>query len=748
MESKRVFYDGMDNDPADYNALQDFVRGSMEHVVSDGISDDRKFAGFETAITGAAEITVQPGRFYSGGIVYDRPDPFVKDFTTQLPVATKKNVLVVIFGSVVSTNNTPREFLINEETGASEPRTVSLDERRVCNINTVGGSESPDPLDPIIDAGVLGVCRVVLSPTGVSSVEMLTANKLDSVASVSDRTRSLERFRDTAAPQIISLGSDLAALKAGVSSNTSQEVYGRLLSRIAIVEEKGGIPADAADSDADFFLDEEESDLAFSGFLAKVEEGVRFADDAMNETALQIFNALDPSAKVVGGLMLPAYVRELRLAVGPRQSETSISSFSYQTHDLIQKTMTRLRLRYGSQYVISSSGTWWDAEYSDYYYRTFALPEEVWSYARYYRPNRIGIRRSGYWFDTVEDTYWDKVTVDTAVPGAQIAETFLNSNDLWLDAIGLTFTRLAATGAATVAICETTDSGTPDLNAVVSTTTLDRANMVLNAETVIPIQPTFLEGGKRYAVVVITAADHWLATTQGENFPQGTFFYVLDGAYQQGDATRDLCFSLYACKFNQSRAVVTMSPLSLSGGIAAIDMLADAVTPASSRLTFEIQIGSVWLPLGDVGDQVFGGGGNVPPLVPLRAVFTGTPDVMPAVKLTGSSVKVSRPRTSFAHISTIRTLPASSTQIRVIARLEAFDAVHHTATGKIRTGAGYTTVVAASSSVDQTLQDGSIERTWLFNLGAGVTSYRIQLEGTTDSALDTFTIGLRKDYAL
>lgn len=750
MESTRVFYDGMDNDPADYNDLQGFVQSSMEHIVEDGISSDRKFAGFQAAITGAAEITCQPGRLYSGGKVYDRPDSYVKDFTTQLPVATKKNVLLVIFASEVDTDARPREFLINEETGASEPRVVALERRRVANINVAAGTESPDPIDPILDSGVLAVARVVLSPTGVTSVEMLSANRLDSVASVAARTASLEVFRAQAAPQIVSLGSDLASLRVGAASNTDQAVFGRLLARLAVVEETSGIPAAAADSDADFFLDTEESDLVHASFLAKVAEGVRFADDAANETSLNIFNALDANAKIVGGVMLPAYTRELRMTVGPRQAEAGISAYTYQTNELIQKTMSRLRLRYGWDWNVSSGVTWWGTGYYDYYYNTYAYNGELFndqSGTSPYRPYYY-LRQPYYWYDTVEETYWDRVTIDHAIPGAQIAETFLNSNDLWLDAVGLTFTRLAATGGITLSICETTASGTPDLNAVVSVTTVARSGLSLNAETVIPIQPTFLEGGKRYAIVIITAADHWVATTQGENFPQGTFFYVLDGAYQQGDGTRDLCFSLYACKFNQSRAVITMAPLSLSGGITSVDILADAVTPDSTKLTFEVQVGSAWLPLGDGMSEVFGGSGNIPPLVPLRLVYTGTPDVMPAVKLTGSRVRVSRPRTSFVHISTVRTLPASSTQIRVIARLENFESAHHTATGKIRTGAGYTTVAAASSVVDSTLQDGSIERTWLFNLGSGVTSYKIQLEGTTDSALNTFNIGLRKDYAL
>ena len=41
-----------------------------------------------------------------------------------------------------------------------------------------------------------------------------------------------------------------------------------------------------------------------------------------------------------------------------------------------------------------------------------------------------------------------------------------------------------------------------------------------------------------------------------------------------------------------------------------------------------------------------------------------------------------------------------------------------------------------------------IERTWVFNLGSAIGSYKIRLEGTTTTVLKTFSIPLRKDYVL
>lgn len=750
MESRVIFRDGMDIDPSDFNNLQDFTQNTFDDVIGQLGTTERRFSGFEPTITGVAEVTLQPGLLWAGGRVYKAESAYVKDFTTSLPIATKRIALFVIWGQETDTDTRPREFLIDEETGTSEPRAVAMERARICNLGISLGTESPDPIAPVLDVGVLATVQVVLTPSGVESVTLYAANKLDSVFSVAARVSSLEGFKAVAEPQIVSLASDLSALRTIGMGSISKDEYGRSLARLAVLEAKAGIPVAATSSSADFFLDKSQSDTAHASYLAKVGEGIRFANEASNVTALAVFDALNPRAKIVGGVLFPAYTREARLTVGPRTGELQVTAYSYQTNQLVQRSMARTRLRYGEEYTVCSNSAWWKAGQYDYNTETFTKDGETFEV--YNATRSIGehdfVRVKKFWYDSYEEFYWDNVVVDHSVPGCQVAESFLNANDMWLDAVGLTFTRLAATGAVAVSICELGFNGTPDLTKVISHTSVDRANLSLNTQTVIPIAPVFLTGGTRYAIVVITAADHWLATTAGANFTQGTLFYVLDGAYQQGDATRDLMFTLFACKFAASRAVIEMQPLTLTGGLTAIDILADGVVPRSSSLTWEINTNTGWRPMQPEDPVGLGEGGSPPPLVQLRAVFNGTPDVMPAITLTGSVVRVSRPRLALTHISTVRTLPASSTSIRVIARLEYFESAHHTAVAKLRSGAGYTTVTAASSFADVTNEDGTIERTWLFNLGAGITTYKMQFEATTDSVLNPFHFGWRKDYAL
>lgn len=749
METRFLFQPNMDNDPADHNAVQDFVQGSIDHLVGDAVTSGRRYAGFATAATGVTTVTVQPGRFYSAGKVYSKAVETTFDFTTTLPVATRRVVSIVVYGIEQDTNATPREFLIDEETGASEARNVALQRQRIATINSAPGIESANPLPPVTDAAVIVVAQVLLGPTGILSVTQATANQLDSVASVADRARRLEAFEAQSRPQIASLGTDLAALKTSSMNTVDKKSIASVLTRLATIEARAGLPAAAVDSDADFFITKAKTNEA-APYDARIEEGLRFPPAATATGTLQIFNALNPAAALSGGLLLPAYTNELRFTSGPRQSDIQLSTYTFEENELVQRTMSRRRIRYGESYETSKLIPDWvvEAQSSGHFgllqedellvLRSADTGEVVW-----WDWNRT----RNMWADRGTEPYWDQVTIPHTINGTQVAQTFLNTNAMWATSIGLTFTGLAAEGNATLAICETV-RGAPNLDRVISLTTITRESMLLDVETRVPIIPTFLQGGTRYAIVIFTAANHRLAMTAGSNFTSGTFFYVLDGAYQQADATRDIAFSVYAARFGAARAIIDMQPLQLAGGIVDIDILSGAIEPDSTDLSFEIFVNNAWTPLAYSPTSILNAGGNLPPLVSLRAIFTGTNDMMPALNLADSRVIVSRPKTAFTHRSIVRTLPAPSTQIRVIARLDGFDPADHTAVATIRTGAGHATSVAASSFVDVDQGDGGIERTWLFNLGAAVSSYVIQLAGTTTDLLDPFTISWRKDYAL
>jgi hypothetical protein len=754
MERKRIFYADMDADPSDMNSLQDYTQRSLDNIVADGITAEARYAAFGSVKSGPTTIRTAPGQLYSGGKVYVRESEYTKDFVSTLPVAGKKIAAIVVWGSEEETGIAAREFLINEETLESEPKTVAMERVRIASINVTTGTEAPDPTPPLVNAGLTVIAYVLLSPTGIETVTMNPDAALPQLGKVDGRLGEVETWKNRVDPQISTIKTDLAKLANQASGNASNGMVLRMAADVARLKERAGLPDNRIDYGADHFLTTDETDVDNPELLAMTEEGIRFAAEAEHLGQLQVFDSYDPRHKIVGGLMLPAYDRVMRMEVGPRTAELSIAQYQYQTHDLVQLMRSRSRVRYGTPYTVCTNSEWWQSGQYDPIAGIFTRNGETfkvaWDAGAGWGWNGADgghwpMRVQQYWEDTVEEPYWDRVTVDHKVQGAQISQTFLNAQDGWLDAIGLTFTRLAAEGAVHIAIVNCV-SGEPDPKQVIAFVTIERDKLKLNDETMIAIPPTYLQAGKRYGIMVTTNADHYVAITDGGNFAQGTLFISTDGAYHQGDLSRDICFSLYFAQFQQARVVIDMAPLELSGGISAIDILAECIEPASTELLYEIQVNSVWHPLRAVQQSALIG---LPPLLKLRMVFVGTSDMMPAVHLSGSQVKLFRPRTTFKHISTPRTLPAPAKNIQLQTRLEYFDAAYHGSAARLLAGADYTTAAIPVSVSDvEVPEEDAVERTYLFQLPEAVEDYKIEISGTTTTALKVFHVAERIDIAL
>lgn len=781
MENRVIFYDGQDVDPDDFNNLQLFTQGTFDDLVADTVSAGQRFAGLAVAKNGVTGVSVGAGRLYSGGKMFAYTNATTKDFLTSLPVAGQRIVTVVAYGTESDTDETAREFLINETTGQSQPKPVSTRHARLCNINFAYGTEAPSPTPPLIDSGYTAIADILLTTTGVASVTMRDSNLINSLDAVDERLGDLEAFEGAVGPKVTSLSSDLAALSAQLNGNVSMQVIGQLLIRVANIEAKANIPSGAASSHADYFLTAANVDLTHPLSNVRIQEGIRFPDANSGTSSLALLNPLDVSARLNNGILFPAYTRKLWLTTGTPSDQVRVSGYSYQTNQMVQKTMTRQVTSYGAAFDVCTNSAFWQSgnfdplsgiftRYSDgATFRAAAdnLNQAAGNFIGYVAADGINVtvhttvRVQQFWTDSVTTPYWDQVAVNHNINGSLVAESFLQGQDIWLDAVGLYFTKLADTGDMSVAICSVSNTtGLPDMTSVISLTNLPRSAMqVAPTETVVPITPTFLSAGQRYAVVLITAADHWVATVPGEQFTSGTFFYILDGAYAQGDGTKDLQMNLYRAVPNSTRTSINLNPLQLDGGILGIRVNADAWVPANCTLSYEIQVAGKWYALSAVDAYTLGQGGSVLPLLPFRVTLVGSPDMMPALTLTNSEVRVSRPGTALTCIGKPVNLPAPSSQIHVIQRYENWQGAYHTASLKLLTGG---TVAAGSTSYGTTVSPSSfsdvvgsdpiagpyLERHYVFNLGSAVTSFCKRTDMTTQSARLQFHGASEKDYEL
>jgi hypothetical protein len=763
VETKRNFSNYQQVSPSDLMAMQTDAETSIDNIVLDTLIPNRGYSGFGISKTGPAQVTIQAGRLYVNGKVYALTTTTVYDLTPLLPVAANRIVSVYVWGSEQDSNVTAVNFLSPTDSTPTNPvyrpQQVALDHLRVANIGNAAGTENPNPSAPVLDSTLLTVATVMLSPTGVVTASNVAGAQVPNLQDVDARVDSLETWEAEAAPEITSLAAALSRLSNNTSVNypISADQYSRILARLATVEAKDGIPSNALDSGADFFLDTSGSDLANVLSSVKVEEGIRFPDDGANDQPLELFNPLDANAMVKNGVLFPAYDRYQRQSIGPITGAIQMSAYTYSTTEITQKTMARTRIRYGTAFDVCTNSAWWATGSYNPITSIFTLPDgETFNVTYNSAPagttgqiDHVMMRVTEFWVDTVNVNYWDVETTTGTLAGAHIAETFPCGQDTWLESIGVYCAKLDATGSVTLLVCEANASGQPDIDSVLGQVTLDYSALALApAETIFTLPtPVYLQAGQRYAFVLVSGANHFIASADGTSFPQGTLFTLTAGGYAVADLTKHIAFNLYSCKFRLPLVSIQMQNLQLAGGMTSIDLLAAMIAPGSTALTWEIQLAGIWTPLNSTTVGLLNSGGALPPNVPIRGTFAGSPDIMPVVSLTTSNVHVARPKTSLTHITTARARP-SSTSIRCTERYEAFDPTFHAASMHLLTGGTFATSTAPASYSDVTNDDGSIERTYVWNLGGAVTSYKLETQMTTTTALKTALVSWLKDWVL
>lgn len=763
MEKMVIARDDQQASADDFNNAQSYTRQAMDHVVRDGISPSKHYTGFTVTKKTATTITVQGGLFYSGGKVYAQADAQDIDLFTRLATSTKRKVLIAVYGQDIETDIEPRDFLVDAENDVWEPQSVAMTALRYAVVDNIGGAEGADPQVPGTPSTHVGVAVVTLDNEEILSVEMLTDNVLPSVYDNDQRLATVEATLALLLPTVSTMASEIASLKAALANSASRVAFLAMAQDLAILKEILDEPDTYVNWGADRFLTEDESDTEFSGYAALVEEGVRFPVAASDTGALKLNNPTDPLVKSTNNLTLPKWTEVTRIALTGYSGERSISQYTAQTLSTVQLTRTRRRIRFGETKTICTNSQWWQRGTYDPLSNTLTYQGETWEVldgddleaamrnGRYPAHKFFRIRR--FWEDTVEEPYWDKVVVESDITGKSVAQTFLNAQEGWLTSIDLKLTRIDPDNNIEVLVVETTKNAEPDITRVIARTTLDGEDTLQfvpetgSGKTNVPLTPTFLESGKRYAIVLITGGDYYTAlTTQGAAI-NGTFFSATDGAYFAGDAANDMLINLNFAKFQSNRVEVslgwkTLNALELSGGMMDIDILAETILPKSTQLIFEVQVGGVWIPLAETDAAVLA---SAPNLAAIRAVFVGTLDVMPAIRLDTSQCVVSRPDDEFVHISTERTVATDIDTVVVALDLEDFDETPHNCVITVLVTGG--SEETADAVEDKVIGPRAIRRTATFSFTNTDTGYRVKIAGATNSIASTYHVAQRTDVA-
>ncbi|WP_316196568.1 hypothetical protein [Bradyrhizobium sp. SZCCHNS3053] len=755
MDRKKLFRDYQEQVASDHNDLQEFVQEAMDNIVHDAISGVRKYSGLMVTKTGQVEVTVGAGRVYDGGAVYGRRTVLTQSLATYVAAAARRIVTISAFGQEVETDVETRDYLTDVDTDTVEPRAVSTTLSRDAQLVFTAGAEAADPVPAAVPATHVMIANVLLDTTQIVSIDMQEQNQVVSTDTLDVRTDLLETFRSIIEPRVTSLASDLADLANRMSGLSSASDLSRIYLDLARVKESLRYPADASGFDTDFFLDQTKSDMTNSqalGFDAKVEEGIRFNDANKNQFEISLFSANDPNASLVGGFLMPRYTSVLKIQTGNYTESLGIAQYGYQVHAMKVGYMSRTRIRYGGSYTVCTNGNAWSTPGNPvdttnlYDFNTVGYSTVTNNYNVHGNGDgSMSTRTDYYWMDSWLEPFMYEVTNNLSITGAQVAQTFLVSNDMVATQLGFYITAKAANEDIHIALCEVT-AGQPDLEKVCLKTVYAHQSIV-TGWNVCPIQPTFLSKGKRYAFVFISNANHQIGMTSGQSYLDGTFFYSTDGIYYMGDLTKDMMIQVYGAKFASSQVAIEFAPINLDGGFRDIDILAEQWVPGSCELIYEMRPNGTgeWQPLIKDNSSVLA---VAPPLAQFRARFIGTSDMMPILHLTGSRVSVSRPKTAFKHISKQMTVPALSSgahNLTFVNLLEMFDPTPHTYGLSVRVG---TTDYTPDTTVT-VLKDAKAkryEKTYTFNLPPGTTQFTIQQTGTTNSPQMTYHVAERSFY--
>jgi hypothetical protein len=747
MEKTVKFEDLMEQQADDHTNIQAFVRQSIDHIVSDAVTRTRRFIGFNVAKTGQAEVTIAAGRFYDvNGAVFVRASSTVQSLIPKLPITAKKYISITAHGVETETDVEERDFLVDVETGRTEPDAVAMHASRDAVLDIAEGSETADPNPPAIPIGDVEVARVLLDTSGVVAITMMVQNRVASTEDLNARADLIDAWKGIIEPRVSSLGSDLAALAAELRRKSTQNDMTRIYRDLARVKERVNLPSSYSDWGADHFLDETDTDAENEqnlGHSAWTQEGIRFPDDNADEFELALFSSNDPNASLQNGILLPAYDSVFKMGIYPYTSEVGIAQYGFQSIDLIQKQIARKRLRYGQIFTVCTNAAWYRSGVFDPATMLFRIGNEVFNVLD--MPDLAGgwahfPRMQQVWEDNYVEEYWEYVVTEHHISGALVAQTLLNSNDTWLTRIGFYVKEKAANENVHLAIVECT-GGVPDLDKAILKQTVNHADLISGDWTRINTVPTFLKAGKRYAIVLVSNANHKIGMATGQSYLDGSFFYSTDGAWFQGDLTKDMMLELYGAKFRAPQVTIELGAWNLDGGIRNIDILAGTIAPESTQLIYEVlpTNGTNWIALTTDDLSAFNA---APPLCRARVRFVGTRDVMPGLVITGSRCKLSRPKTAFTHISKQQTLAAPTTSVTVECLLESFDETPHDLDVRLRVGSAWETPDATVTEVES-VAEGRYIRRFTFETAQAFSAFTIETKGTTNSAGNTFHVAER-----
>ena len=745
----------------DLTESSQIAQGSIDNVVESYLGDG--YTGLTVGVDPSATgVIVQPGFLVQGGRAFSLSDAFPLSLASKIatiPAAKTMNVIIVANGDESQSSET-RTF----EDASKKPTNpadlwptvqtyVATRMVRTVDVSAIPGTADVSPSDPVFNATLCPIARVVLSNTGVVSVTPITDAKIVRQDQIAATVASLSAYQSTLEGTINGLLSSVAANTLAIKGVAAQlqAAIIDLQNQINALATRTTSSPTATFRGSDNFNDLSQSSPAAPGYNAVVSGGLRFATVTSPSVPLAPTSPYDASLQQgTGSLVYPKITGggaiRANYSADIYNGTAKITGFQPWNATLQRRGFGRARVRCGiNLQAVQANQVLASGDPS----QIFAIDPTTFVYDQGWgdwRANNPQItRRIGYWFDLSSRGYWTPVegTGDTAGLPA-ISQTVRPQTSCMVTSVQGEG-RFA--GGAPVRLLVMGDiNGNPDPTHVIAdvvTTPVPFNGSFLSYPVWTMPYPILHKAGEAYHYVFLSSDSfEFLTYAHGSNQAApalaGGVQAIVNGAWAPVSAYDSLAIDITTAQFANPNIVIPLPNLNLGGGADTIDLLSKLILPDGCNLDYQVQIGGQWVSLSQVTSSTNPLAGN-PNTLPLRLVISGTGAVAPILDTSPAVGRLSKSGVALDHVSAVQTPAAPVTTIHKTVVIDNWQPAVQTLTANLRTGASFATNTAPTSvSADVIQADGSLLRTYTWTLGAAVPSFEMELIGTTTDVSKTF----------
>lgn len=737
----------------DYNRLGSFPQAALDDVVSGAIGYPAHWSAFTVSQKTAQTVVVTPGRYFEGEAVYASEESVEINLITYFPLAPsdEKWIALILRGAEVEIQES-RAFETSEDPETSQPVAIATPviARRAAHIVIQQGAATPAPANrPAIAETDSCIAFVRITVAGIQEIvpgegwRAKTLHEVEGrVTAIELRVQQLFEDTETIRTDLGNVASEVSGIRRALPP---AQLFAQIVRDTARLAQMANLPDEARNYWFDQALVKDDWDFAAGGFF-RINEGIRFQFAAQRDHMLRVLNADDPAISIWGNkVLLPAYEEVTRITSPEGSVRKDISNVVHTVTTAVQHQVQHERIRYGETVNVCENTAGWgevgERKASEIFrsngeeWVSKGLSDDPWNNNPAAQNGHLNYAVQRVIRDTYTETYTTYNVETFGLSGAVHAQTFLVSQVMVATSIELNLTRVGPTGDIMLAICLATPSGAPDYTSVITRVTKLRSELA-NGWNKFAFEPTLLEQGKRYAWFVVTTGNHQLMANNGNAFNGGTMFISSDGTWSQGTATEDFTFRLNAAKFKASRVVVPFESLELENGMTEIELVYQAWSPALTAIIWEVRAygQDEWVPMDARIDNPLA---NLPPLVQLRAVLTGTEDVAPAIMLTQYARAIAgRMRPDMRAFTKLLPFGFASTQAQVILNMDYFEVARHTASPKLVLANDTVVEPTAVTEIPDPIKATRRQFVANFDLPAGTQAARVRIDATTNSVIN------------